>query len=437
MRYRLLAGVMALAAPPGPAFAAGPAHFVHDALGGTLARDHQSRAMYFQGKHRRTYVTYMDHDFGARITYYDHDVKRWAEIVRVDDCIAETGWCKGLKDGHNVPNLWVSRSGTIHLIYGSHGTPFKYARSERPEDISRWKLGKRISNYATYPFFAQLPDGEMLMFYRYGPTGGYKNPFLAFQRTADEGRTWSGAKKIGAFRKACKLNGRNAVYDVTTGRIHLNVALIPKGSWVWFPCQYDPVADRLYAWDGKTYLGPMPGDDAVVKHCRVDGLSLREIFVHDGALFMLLKRGGAHSFARWDGKTLCRYDIPDASTKGFKNGPMWTTDGKRIRIYGIRNTDPPTPFNGGDLYVWTSTDGGQHWDDGRCLVDRRKLGHGLHGVNLVTSYSGSGPFLILAEATGAHPKGFKVTPANHYDNPRRRNKKLYALDEQGRFITSR
>jgi len=187
MRYRLLAGVMALAAPPGPAFAAGPAHFVHDALGGTLARDHQSRAMYFQGKHRRTYVTYMDHDFGARITYYDHDVKRWAEIVRVDDCIAETGWCKGLKDGHNVPNLWVSRSGTIHLIYGSHGTPFKYARSERPEDISRWKLGKRISNYATYPFFAQLPDGEMLMFYRYGPTGGYKNPFLAFQRTADEG----------------------------------------------------------------------------------------------------------------------------------------------------------------------------------------------------------------------------------------------------------
>jgi len=393
--------------------------------------------MYFEGRHRRTYVAYMDHHFDARITYYDHDVEQWVEPVRVDNCIAEVGWCKGIKDGHNVPNLWISTSGTIHLVYGSHGTPFKYARSERPEDITRWKLGKRLSNHATYPFFTQLPDGEMLMFYRYGPKGSYTNPFLGLQRTADEGLTWSRVKKIGAFRKACKLNGKNVIYDPATGRIHLNLALMPEGRWVWFPCQYDPAADRMYSWNGTTDLGRMPGDDQIVKHCLVDGLSLREIFLHDGALYMLLKRGDAHSFAEWDGKKLTRYDIPDADTKGFNNGPMWTTDGKTIRIYGVRNTDPPTPFRGGDLYVWTSTDGGQHWDQGRCLIDRRDLGHGLLGVNLVMGYAGSGPFLLAAEVTGKYPKDFKITPANHYDNPWRKNKKLYALDEQGRFVRSR
>ena len=52
---------------------ADPAPIVTDALGGTLARDHQSRAMYFQGKLRRTYLNV----FGRTIStltslFYDH-----------------------------------------------------------------------------------------------------------------------------------------------------------------------------------------------------------------------------------------------------------------------------------------------------------------------------------------------------------------------------
>ncbi len=434
MCCRLLVGMVVVCVSSIEALGASEPCFANDSLGGTLARDHQSRGMYFEGKHRRTYVAYMDHDFDARMTYYDHDAKRWAKPVRVDTCIAEVGWCKNLKDGHNAPNLWISRSGTLHILYGSHGTPFKYARSKAPEDISRWDLGTRLSNYATYPYFTQLPDGEMLVFFRYGPTGGYKNPFLGLLRTTDEGRTWSKVKKIGAFRKACKLNGANALYDPTTGRIHLELALIPKKSWTCFACQYDPKADRMYAWDGATYLGPMPGDEQLVKHGRVEGCSPREIFMHDGVLYILLKQGGGHAFAVWDGKKLSCHKIPKEKTAGFNRGPIWTTDGKHIRIFGIRETDPPTPYRGGDLYVWTSTDRGRTWDDGRCIIDRRKLGRGLQGINLVMNYPGHGPFLLLGESTGEYPKDFKVTPQNHYDNPWRKNKRLYALDEKGRFI---
>jgi hypothetical protein len=420
-----------------PLCAAEPRPFATDSLGGTLARDHQSRAMYFHGTHRRTYVTYMDHAFNARITFYDHDTEAWAAPVVVDDCIAEVGWAKGLKDGHNAPNLWVSKSGTIHLIYGSHGTPFKYARSAEPECIQRWELGTRISNYATYPFLTELPGGAILMFYRYGPTGGYKNPFLAVQQTADEGRTWRDVKKIAALRNACKLNGYNALYDATSRRIYLNVALKPHGSWASFCCQYDPAAGRLYSWNGTTFLGALPGDDAFVAHCRVEGRTLREIFVHDGVLYMLLKgKNGTLSFARWDGKRLRKHDIPAEKTAGYLRGPIWTTDGTVIRLYGMRTviTRKPPP-HGADVYVWTSTDGGTTWDSGKPVVRQEKLGVRLQEVNRVMHYAGSGPFLILAEATGQLPKDFQVTPANHYDNPWRKNKRLYALDEQGRFLS--
>ncbi|MBN1342866.1 MAG: BNR-4 repeat-containing protein [Phycisphaerae bacterium] len=428
--------VVLLLAGRSPCPASAPRPIASNALGGTLARDHQSRAMYFEGKHRRTYLTYLDNDFDARITYYDHDAKTWSEPVRVDNCVAEVGWCKGLKDGHNAPNLWVSKSGTIHLIYGSHGTPFKYARSVEPERIDRWELGKRLSNFATYPFFSQLPDGEMLMFYRYGPTGGYKKPFLGLQRTADEGRTWSEVKKLAALGKACKLNGSNALYDPGTGRIFLNLALIPEKSWMSFACQYDPSADRMYAWDGKTCLGPMPNDAPFVEHCPVEGKPLQEIFLRDGVLYMLLgKTGGALSFARWDGKALAKHDIPAAKTTGIMGGPIWTADGKRIRFYANRkDTRRKPPPRGGDVCVWTSEDGGKTWDDGRSIVKQKDLGIELQGLNRVMNYPGNGPFLIIAEATGQYPKDFKITPTNHYDNPWRKNRKLYALDEQGRFL---
>ncbi|MBN2309511.1 MAG: BNR-4 repeat-containing protein [Candidatus Hydrogenedentes bacterium] len=414
--------------------AGGQAPVVADALGGTLARDHQSRAMYYEGQHRRTYLTYLRHDFEACVTYYDHDSGQWAEPVRVDNCIAEVGWCKDLKDGHNAPNLWVSHTGTIHLIYGSHGTPFKYARSVRPESIDEWELGARLSNYATYPFVAELPSGELLMFHRYGPQGGYKNPFLGVLRSMDDGRTWSEVEKLGAFRQACKLNGENAVYDPASGRIHLNLALMPEGSWASYACQFDPAASRLYSWDGKTDLGALPGDDLFVEHGRVDGLTLREIFVNHGTLFFLLQRGDAHSFAVWDGETLARYDIPGSKMAGFTSGPIWTRDNTHLFIYGARDTEPATPFSGKDLYVWTSADGGRTWDDGRRLIDRRTLGHGIQGVNRVMNYPGHGPFLIVCEATGTYSDDFEVTPQNHYDNPWRKNKRIYALDEQGRFI---
>jgi hypothetical protein len=50
------------------------------------------------------------------------------------------------------------------------------------------------------------------------------------------------------------------------------------------------------------------------------------------------------------------------------------------------------------------------------------------------NYSGTGVFFIAAEPTGHWPKDWKKTIYTHYDNPSRRDKRLYAFDINGNII---
>ena len=57
----------------------------------------------------------------------------------------------------------------------------------------------RVGERGTYPYFCELPDGELLLFYRYSPRHGYDNPFLGLQRTRDGGKTWTKLEKLLTF----------------------------------------------------------------------------------------------------------------------------------------------------------------------------------------------------------------------------------------------
>ncbi len=49
-------------------------------------------------------------------------------------------------------------------------------------------------------------------------------------------------------------------------------------------------------------------------------------------------------------------------------------------------------------------------------------------------YAGDGPLFIAGEPTGAWPEGWEKTDFTHYDNPSRRDKKLYAFDIDGGLV---
>ena len=71
--------------------------------------------------------------------------------------------------------------------------------------------------------------------------------------------------------------------------------------------------------------------------------------------------------------------------------------------------------------------------------------YGKSRLNPVMNYAGdsstassppSRPILIFAEPTGRWPTGLKKTRYNHYDNPSRHDRRLYAIDAEGRLVTN-
>ena len=422
--------------------------FADNALGGTLARDHQSRAMTHTGRHRRTYVAYMDHDFDARIVFFDHDEDRWSDAARIGTTQVEGH----PPDGHNVPNLFVSRDGTVHLFYGSHGTPFRYARSEEPEEIDRWELGEHIGERTTYPFVVERTNGELLLFYRHG--GAQIDSPLVFQRSRDGGASWEDRVEVVRFGAPSSVKIHNVLYDPARDRVHFSLhdrTNVPEpalpSAFPAYYCAYDPTEGRVIGMNGDD-LGPVADRQALIEsHCRMalfelvdpdqNAMGSMDLCLHDGQpLFVFNDQQDRLFFGCWDGKQVARYEIPPERLHGALAGSLSpvTSDGRGIQIYGIALTDPATSFRGGDLFVWTSEDGGQAWDDGTCLIDRKELGHGLDTINLVMGYGGSGPFMLLSEPTGPWPEGLERTPQNHYANPSRRNRRLYAADIDGRFF---
>ncbi len=457
-----LLAAMALGAPAEPSPA--QKYFAGDSIGGTLARDHQSRAIYFEDEYKRTYVAYMDHGFYARVTYYDYETDQWLDHPKlVDHCIAPNG----LKDGHNVPNIFITDDGIIHLFYGSHGHSFKYARSKRPEDITEWETGMRVGEHATYPYLAETTSGELLLFYRYGPTGGYNNPFLAVQHSQDKGKSWGKIRELVTFPTGCKIS--RAAYDPVHNRVHLLLDVREPGCpWTAFHCMYAPDTGKVLVLGDKV-LGPLGTKEEFQENDPMISYGFASLCLYEGTPYFLFgNQDNQRCFGYWDGKELIRHVIPDDRIIGLGERPViYTENGEVFRVYGIRGPEQqadepslveigsdtyyradyygvPTYYvpefpqlHGGDLVIWTTTDRGKSWDSGRCLLDSETLGHRLQTVNKVMNYPGGGPFLIVSEITGPWPRGLERDVHNHYDNPSRKFKKLYAVDRQGEIVAGK
>ena len=349
-------------------------HFAWDSMGGTLARDHQRRAIYHEGEHRRTYVAYMDHSFFARITYYDHDTKKWlSPPVLLDDCIRpDRRMNNAYKDGHNVPNLFVGGDGIIHVFYGAHGTSFRYARTKTPEDIgaNNWELDRRVGTDGTYSFFSEPRPGNVHVFYRYSPQGGYKNPFLGLRTTTDGGDTWSDVVKLASFPEACKIY--RGAYDAASDRVHLLIS--PRGPLGGragaVHCMYDLESGKLLSLTGAE-LGPVgtvetfQGNMPKIFEGRVD------FVLHDGTPYFFYQNlEGVHHFGYWkDGAWVAMADTEGRFADLDQLPILHTTDGTHFRVYGITDwrTDNEWVY-GGDITLWESADGGKTWSEGRILA---------------------------------------------------------------------
>lgn len=422
---------VALAAASGVISAQEMPFFAFDSLRGTLARDHQPRAVYFAGRHRRTYIAYLDHFFDARVIYYDHDDGRWSAPVRVDDCRT--------RDGHNAPAILVTRDGLLHLFYGCHNHPVKYARSVKPEDVSEWRLGTEIGSKATYTYGVELKNGHLLLFYRFGGAGRHSP--LKMHRSTDGGKGWDEGREIVDFGGDSWVKIRDVLYDPDKDRVHLALWEGNRKYWNAFYACYDPATDHVLALNGSDLGDAATREELADNASALVGDNARaslDMVLHGGVPYFVLVRPHKkrYSLAHWDGESVVGAAIPVTDLGAFELDAREESGQLVFRLFALRANDPPTGFSGRDLMVWTSRDGGKTWDSGRVLVDRRTLGHGLTGVNITEDYPGDGPLLITQEEWLEVSKNLPRHQGSILDDaPFRFNKRLYALDGEFRFVT--
>lgn len=78
------------------------------------------------------------------------------------------------RDAHNSISIAIDGNGYLHVSWDHHDTKLRYAKSKQPYSLT---LGEEIimtgkqEDKITYPEFHNLPNGDLLFFYRSGQSG--------------------------------------------------------------------------------------------------------------------------------------------------------------------------------------------------------------------------------------------------------------------------
>ena len=93
-------------------------------------------------------------------------------------------------DPHNVINIAIDGRGFLHMAWDSHRSRLRYCRSLEPGSMLMGEETAMIGNREdclTYPEFVNLPDGDLLLFYRNGTSG---NGDLVVNRYLTDEERW-------------------------------------------------------------------------------------------------------------------------------------------------------------------------------------------------------------------------------------------------------
>ncbi|MFI1744361.1 BNR repeat-containing protein [Thalassobellus sediminis] len=169
-------------------------------------------------------TTFEDIQFTA---YYDNDsflVLGKRKLNSPSWISVKTPYKGNIKDAHNAISIAVDGDGFLHVSWDHHNTLLRYAISKTPLSLD---LGEEIimtvkqEDKVTYPEFYNLPNGNLIFFYRSGKSGRGNLVINAYDVKS---RKWTqlhhnlidGENKRNAYWQACVDN---------KGVIHI--------SWVW------------------------------------------------------------------------------------------------------------------------------------------------------------------------------------------------------------
>jgi hypothetical protein len=96
------------------------------------------RAVYFEGKHKRTYAGWIDNYGDVHIGYYDHETQAIASKVIYDNLEI---------DDHDNPSILIDDDGRLLVFFNTHlqdERPLFFCKSLAPESIQDWSPVKEL-----------------------------------------------------------------------------------------------------------------------------------------------------------------------------------------------------------------------------------------------------------------------------------------------------
>ncbi|WP_430408910.1 BNR-4 repeat-containing protein [Kordia sp.] len=181
------------------------------------------RAVYFEGKHKRTYAGWIDNYGDVHIGFYDHDTKEIKSHVVYDNLEI---------DDHDNPSILFDATGRLLIFFNTHlqdERPLFMRTSTNPEDVSNWspikelylnndeKYNKAKINRHTYtnPVRLSKEDGKLYLFWR----GIDLKP--SYSVSTDHGNTWSKGEIIFMPNETTSLKSPyTKVYSDGNSKIH-------------------------------------------------------------------------------------------------------------------------------------------------------------------------------------------------------------------------
>lgn len=214
---------------------------------------------------KNSVTTFRQNQYAA---FYDGDSK----IVVAKRKLGTTNWeirqtqfSGNTADAHNSISLAVDGKGFLHLAWDHHNSELNYSRSLKPESLDFADKSAMIGeteNKVTYPEFYNLPNGNLLFFYRDGASGNGNLVLNAYDLIT---KKWSRVQNNLIDGEGKRNAYPQANVDIK-GTIHL--------SWVWRESPnvatnhdlcYAKSTDGGKTWqksNGEKYILPINADSA-------------------------------------------------------------------------------------------------------------------------------------------------------------------------------
>ena len=202
------------------------------------------RAVYYEGKHQRTYMGWIDNWGDIVVGFYDHKTTKIETQVIAKDIEV---------DDHNTPSLFFDEKGHLMVSYNLHmmaDMPLYLVRAKNAEDISEWEDTQvlRLNDAKLYPELGNKANGQKI-------TDLTQLPMLPAQNDRVYNATPSGAKAwnwdiaedengypVIAYAKFPNDTTHIYCYARWDGKKWLNYELINSGKW--FPKTQTGKAER-------------------------------------------------------------------------------------------------------------------------------------------------------------------------------------------------